>query len=243
MQICKRKVNQALVLLLVGLLSVGGCFIINVFAQETESENLGFEVLSHLMRMIGAAEEANKDVIADALEGLSTALITELEEQGVPEEALSQFEEEFGSALLLFEQGLFNRPQFADAVSRIARRLGQDVEGNLPTALLEEVGVNPEAINTLKEGAEALSGQQVAEIAQSIANRNREEGEEDQESEEKGEQEGKPDDDGPPDDKGPPEDKPGDNGKPDDAGPPEDKGPPEGKPDDNGKPDDAGPPE
>lgn len=188
MNVQKRKTGRTLILVLAVTFLAAGFLASPVLAQEDESETVGMDEVSNLIGLIGASEEVDQETIITALEGLSEDIIVELEERGVPEEAISNFEDEFSSALTLFEEGLLTKSQFANEASESARRLGRDSDEDLPVELLEENGVNTEAIQQLKEGAEDYSGLEVAEIARTIAGKG-EKGEEEEEGEEKGEEE------------------------------------------------------
>ncbi|MFP4589571.1 MAG: hypothetical protein ACLFO3_06370 [Candidatus Acetothermia bacterium] len=138
-------------------------------------------------------ENLDRETIINALENLSEEIVTELQAQDVPEEDISRFNEEFGSALTLFEEGLFTRGQLGEEATGATNRLGREVEDGLPVELLEENGINTEAIQQLKEGAENLSGPEVAKIVRSIAGKEEEgaEEKEDKGREENGEDRGK----------------------------------------------------
>lgn len=102
--------------------------------------------------------------------------------------ALNRFKKEFKLALVLFREGLINRSQFANEASESARRLGRDTDEDLPVKLLQENGINTDAIQKLKQGAEDYSGLEVAEIARSIAGKGEKGEEKREEAEEKAEE-------------------------------------------------------
>lgn len=111
-----------------------------------------------------ATEEARADVVAGQVHDV--------------EERLDELEERKAELEEQRESGEISQGKYEAEVARIAaeaetaERLADasaEEAGELPAELLADRGINAEAIQTLKDDANELSGQEVAEIARSIA--------------------------------------------------------------------------
>ena len=191
-----------------------------------QEDLLAFQPVLELMQLIASAEEAGRDTVSVALTGFMERLVSFLRDQGVPAEALDQVMEKFAEAQKVFLEGGISASEFGERVAALARELQsraeeQGVQG-VPQELLQEIGLDPEAIEALRAGEE-LDPEEIVEIAEEIA-----------------EETGAPEDEAPPDEGPPPEEPPPDEEpSPDEGPPPDEASPPEGEP----PPDDAPPPD
>lgn len=197
---------------------------------QTDSEEVAFEPVTHLMGMIASAEDADRETVADALEAFMGGLLDYLADQGVSEVGLDEIESNFERALDAFLQGQSSASAFGTEIEILARQLQTEAQlsgiDGVPSALLEATGVPPETVEKLADG-EPPSPDEAAEIAQSVAAENQ----------------GPPDDAGPPEDPGNGEEDEDEAGDEDDDGPPENPGPPNDDEDEDEDGDGEGPPE
>jgi hypothetical protein len=209
-------------------------------ATWKQEELVGFEPVVELMQMIASAEEAKRETVSTALAAFMNQLTSFLREQGVPAETLERVIAEFNEAREAFLEERISLDEFGAKIATLARNLQTQAEERgvrgLPEELLQEIGLDPEAIEALRTETDLEPGEIVG-IAERIA-------EEMTTQEGGGAPDGAPPEEAePPEDEPPPEDvpPPGDNElPPDDEQPPEGEGPP---PDDSTPPEDDSPPE
>lgn len=137
-----------------GVLNVGEAELEN----DIDSRTFGIKVAR------AASEDAQADVVKEQLDEIEQR-IAELEER---KDGLDRAREN-GS----LSEGAY-QAQVAEVAARIEgteRLTNQSARtaGELPADLLEQKGINVAAIQTLKDRAEELGGQEVAEIARGIA--------------------------------------------------------------------------
>jgi len=128
-------------------------------------------VLALLPQMAGSPG-TDRATVAFALNEFMAGLVDYLETQGVPAEELGQIQDRFAFALGKFLSA-GSAAAFGEDIARLARELAVlaaegGVEGP-PAALLERIGIATWAIEALRNGAQELTGLEVAAIARQIA--------------------------------------------------------------------------
>lgn len=161
--------------ILVGIVALGCAWVPALGAQvpDTAPVPSWASVLALLPQMAGSPG-TDRGTVALALNGFMAGLISHLEAQGVPADALDQIQDRFSFALGKFLSA-GSAAAFGEDVARLARELAalaaQGGVTGLPAALLERIGIAPWAIEALMVGAQELTGLEVAAIARQIAGR------------------------------------------------------------------------
>ncbi len=187
-----------------------------------QDDLLAFQPLVELMQSIASAEEVGRETAATAIAGLMQRLASFLRDQGIPEDVLEQVMKGFTEARDGFLEGELSASEFGGRVAALARELRTRAEERgvqgVPQELLQEIGLDPGAIDALRSGDE-LAPEEIVALAEEIGG---------------AEEEVPPDEAAPPDGEPPPDE----GSPPDEAAPPEGEGPP--PEDDMPPPDDAG---
>ena len=127
--------------------------------------------IGQLMSTVADTPGAPRDQIGTVLRSLMDEILTYLEGQGVPEDALASLEEGFSRALAAFLAGEIPQGEFGAEIAALARELAKTAKeggiAGLPVALIERIGLNPAAILAL-QGEKELTGLEVAALAQTI---------------------------------------------------------------------------
>ncbi len=127
--------------------------------------------VAQLMSAVAETPGAAGEHIGTTLRSLMDEILTYLRGHGLTEEALTALEEGFAQALEAFVAGDMSQDEFGDEIAALARELeemaGEEGIEGLPVALLERIGLNPAAIETL-QGEKDLTGLEIAALAQTI---------------------------------------------------------------------------
>lgn len=137
-----------------GVLNVGQAEL----ETEVDSRTFGIKVAQ------AATQNAKADVVKAQLEDIEER-IAELEERKA---ALERARENGSLSEGAYEARIAEVAAELEGAERLANQ-SAEAAGELPADLLESKGINVEAIQTLRDRADELGGQEVAEIARSIA--------------------------------------------------------------------------